>query len=128
MDESYRCAGMPNAMQVHVLKEFQPYLRILNAFNVENYQGSDRARIVANIFYVALVGLFTISTFMILSLAYWNFIDTHFRMGILSTTLPILMTILQIVFTQLSLTVRSRLITATIAHFRKVIDGSKFFH
>lgn len=114
-------------MQVHVLKEFRPYLRILNAFNFENFQKPDGIQIVTNVIYATLVGLFTISTCLILSLGYWNFIDTHFQMDIISTTLPVLLTILQIVFTQLSLTLRSRLITETIHHFQEVVDDSKCF-
>lgn len=113
---------MANDRSLYTFHAFQPYLQLLNAYNLDNFQAPfDVRRVATNVFGAFCETMLLIAAGLVLALGYWHCVDTNFQMGILSTTMPVLMTIVQIIFAHLSLVAKSRLVTATVAQLGAIV-------
>lgn len=120
---------MANDQSLFTLQAFQPYLQLLNAYNLDNFQAPfDVRRVATNIFYAFCESMLLIAASLVLALGCWYCVETNFQMGILSTTMPVLMTIVQIILAHLSLVAKSRFVTATVAQLGAIVTERECFN
>lgn len=108
-----------------VLKEYRPYQRILEAFNSENFHGKNPKEIVINILYALCFTAIFVAMAALAILSCWYCMEIEFNIGILSITLPIVLSLVQLLLIHSSLIWKNRLIRTTIDHLQEMIDRRK---
>lgn len=107
-----------------VMHAFRPYLRLLGAFNAENFpvrQQSSRLRAYdASAIAISML-LLLIATL----LSFLKIVDEHFRMVVFTTTFPIFISMIQVISTFFVLTSKNRMVTATIERLQAIIGNRK---
>lgn len=114
-------------MRILVFSEFRPYLRILSAFNIDNFCGKDLSLIGKHILLVFWLLILVISMISVAVLSYWNCVDTGLTMDKLGFTLPIVLSIVQTLLTHMSLSLNNCLISEAIEFLQFAVDERKFF-
>lgn len=111
----------------HVLKEYRPYLRILAAFNAGNFHAKRLRPLIGNIRYAVCVAVMFVSMAALAILSYWHCMENESNVDILSDSLPVIMSLSQMLLTHVSLMLRNRLIHATVEHLQGIVDEREFF-
>lgn len=112
--------------EVATLTAFRPYLRILQAFNWENFAVPRKERL-SRIPYACAVGLGAIMLAAMIALGFWQIADEHFSMRIFTTSFPIIISLTQVLLAFVLLASKNRQITATIHHLQAIITDREFF-
>lgn len=109
--------------EIHVLNAFTPFLRLLQAYNSDNFHHNNRPRIRQSIYYAiaATIIIFFVPIYGLLTL--WDALDSGAGnvMKKIVTALPLLLTGLQVEFTYIALMVRNRSICETVDRLQNVI-------
>lgn len=114
---------MPSRIrQVTVLNSFKPLLRLLNAYNRENFDCSSWTSILRNSFYVfaATMMIFTMAAFITLIL--WHLIEENTSLENFIVELPIAFSIFQMEVIFIALLLKNRTVISTIWRLQEIID------
>lgn len=108
--------------QVTVLNSFKPLLRLLNAYNRENFDCSSWTSILRNSFYVfaATMMIFTMAAFITLIL--WHLIEENTSLENFIVELPIAFSIFQMEVIFIALLLKNRTVISTIWRLQEIID------
>lgn len=112
--------------RIRVLNAFSPFLRLLEAYNWENFHQRSFRQILRS------VGYFFSTTVIILlipaygAFSFWNTMDNGADLTKIVIALPLLFTGLQFETTYVALILKNRAITKTIRNLQRVIDRREF--
>lgn len=111
--------------KIHVLKEFKPYLRLIKAFNLDNFRNTgNRHRILNSVFdaFATSSIIFSIPIFLILGV--WYLIENDADLRKISVALPILISILWMWLIFIALMAQNRIIRDIIDQLQRVVGQS----
>lgn len=117
---------MENPKKIRVLWGFNPYLRILKAFNADQFDRSDRNRFVENVWFASGVAMFAATIPIITALAIWFLYDKGATMQIAVAVIPPTLTLLQLLLTFSILIKRNQEISELLRQIRNVIDQRRY--
>lgn len=117
---------MANEQMTTVFAEYRPYLRILEAFNAENFGSQDQRRTITNVRYAVCVAALFMSSASLSILSYWHCMENGLSVDILSDAMPIILSLVQLQLTQISLMAKNRVIRATIESLQNTVDQRRF--
>lgn len=117
---------MANEQMATIFTEYRPYLRILEAFNAENFDSQDHRRTIASVRYAVCVAALFMSSASLAMLSYWHCMENGLAVDILSDAMPIILSLVQLQLTQISLMGKNREIRATIEGLQNTVDQRKF--
>lgn len=110
---------------IHVLHEFQPFLRIFIAFNRNKVRSTNYRDHLHHAFSAFSTVMLVIETPICIILSIWYQISKDVDMKGLIAVLPVLITLLQIELILVALMLKHRSIVDTIARVQKVVDQRK---
>lgn len=114
---------MVNRQQLCALHAFRPYLRLLKAFDCEHYTRHNwRSLRALDVLAVAAGVTLLITT---TALAFWKIADVHYDMHIFLTSLPVIVSMIQVILTFLPLMLKCRKVDVAIQHLQAVISYRK---
>lgn len=115
--------GKPD--KVRVFNAFSPFLRLLNAYNKENfYHDKFTSRSLCDVIGATLL---IILIPMLIVLVLWFLIEVNANFKKFIVQLPLILSILQMELTFLALMMKSRNITNTINRLQLIIDQRECF-
>lgn len=106
-----------------ILNACQPYLCILQAYNIENFRQNNWRNCVFNALLTSMMVLL-LPTLIILGI--WYLIEAEADLKHVAAALPIMLTLLQVEITFIAMIINNRVITKTIDQAQKVINQRKF--
>lgn len=116
-------------MEIHVLQEFKPLLRILQAFNSEHFDRhrNNRSNVLQTVCYPlgAFLGLFLVLTTILLGI--WHLIDSADDFRKVVVGIPLILTIINEFIGGVSMLIENRTISDCIEHLQRIVDKSQFF-
>lgn len=116
---------MENAKKIHILTEFKPYFRLIEAFNHENFNNSDWHDIILSVFYAfcAISTIILVPTVALL--LFWRCAENDFDFIIFVVTIPLLISSLQVDSIFIALMWKSHIVHETIECVQKLVDRRK---
>lgn len=116
---------MENTKKINALSAFDGYLRILKAYNIENFNGGDRIHFVRNVCFVFGVTISVAQMAIVSILAIWYTIDYGCALQIVFAAIPSILTVLQFFVTFLAFASNNRIISETIERIQNIIERRK---
>lgn len=117
---------MAKVEKICVLKSLNCFLPILKAFNLKNFERSDRNRIIRNVCYViGVVMLLAIIPLLLAMLQIWHIFDNNGAIEVIVVAMPPAVTLLQSVMSYSTFTAKNRLISGTTERIQNIIDKRK---
>lgn len=117
---------MTEKPEMLVFKEYRPYLRILATLNSENFHNITAHQIIGNIQHAVCVTIMFTAMTTVVVLCCWYCIENGLNILILSDTMPIILSLAQMLLTRVSLMMKNRFIRKTIEQLQKIVDESEF--
>lgn len=117
---------MEELSEIHVLSNFQPYLRLITAYNTNNFRQTDLLNISRSIFYAfgATVIIVSIPTFI--ALIIWHLIENEMDLKVFVTVLPPLFSLFRMVLTFVAMLFKNHIISETIQRIENMVLRSEF--
>lgn len=116
---------MQNTDKIIVLGAFDAFLRILKAYNSENFERSGRRLCVRNLCFAAGVTIFVALIPIVCALGIWHMIDNGGAMEVVVVALPTIISLIQLIITIVALLAENRLISETIDTIQSIVDRRK---
>lgn len=114
---------MRNPSQIRVLAKFDPFLRLLKAFNSDSFRCCTNWRCsLRSVFYSFSSTVIIVMMFIWIVLLAWHLLENHANPKRFVASVPILATLLQITFTFIDLMMKNKMIAETIEQFQRVVD------
>lgn len=110
-----------------ILKEYRPYQRILEAFNGQHFRDHSYRHTVQNVRYAACVSAMLMSMVAVLVLCCWYCVETEFDVKMLSFSVPVILSLMQMLLTHFALMRKNCSIHATVEHLQQVIHERESF-
>lgn len=123
----FRKKTMANTTTVRVFTPFNTYLRILKAYNSENFQRSDPRNCLRNVCYAIGVTVLIALIPIVIALVVWYIFDNGASMNAVVVGTPIILTLLQFVVIFIGLIAENRIISQTIHRIQVTIDQRMYF-
>lgn len=117
---------MENRNRIIVLNAFSIYLRVLKAYKSENFERSDRNRLVQNVCLAFGMALFLATIPIVTILSIWHILEIGAAVAIIVVTMPHIITMWQLLSTYVTMTMKIQFICETIQQLQKHIDHRKF--
>lgn len=117
---------MTKSTKIHVFNEFQPYIRLLTAYNRENLHFHNWHSSISSVFNVFCTTMVLLLMPLLEIMLIWLLIDNGADLKVIVAALPIVFGVLQLELTFIALIINNRIITQTIRQIQMVIDQSKF--
>lgn len=111
--------------KIHVLQEFDPFLRALQAYNAENFGHIVRRHNVENWCFATGILTGTALSASMITLAIWHLFDCYGDWNKFVISGPIVLTLIQMLTSCVALTMANRKIDGTIGQLQLVIDKRK---
>lgn len=120
---------MGDLRKVHVLNEFGPYLRLIQAYNIKNFHFSfaNWRCILHSVSYAFGATVIHISLPIYFISAIWYLIESGADLRKFVAGFPILISLLQMEVTCVALMMKNRTVNETINQLQRVIDQRKLF-
>lgn len=108
--------------RVDIISEYRPFLRILKAFNIDNYRNNDRHIFWNNL--LILLFTITLATAEILEfvLGVWHFFDHGFILRKIANALPLLISSVQVLSSYATLSMKNHEIQRVLDNLQETID------
>lgn len=109
-----------------VFSEYRLYLRMLATINGENFHhqlGRQKRR--SNMRCAAGVMVLIVASAIVITMSLWHCLENTSNVTVISDTVPVLLTILQMLLTHVSLMAGNRLIQATIGRLQETVDARR---
>lgn len=117
---------MADEEEFTVLAEYRPYQRILEAFNGDNFRHKSRHQLIEHARYAVCVAFILAAMFAFAALSFWNLRDIEFDVKIVSFSMPIILTITQMLITHVALMRKSRAIRAAMVRLQETVVEREF--
>lgn len=109
--------------RIHVLKVFEPFLCLLNAYNLENFRYAKNWHSLLPHIRNAACTTFVILFIPVYSvLSFWNLLDNGTELKNVVVALPLLFTGLQLESTYIAMIMKNHTITDIISRLQKAIE------
>lgn len=105
-----------------ILNACQPYLRILQAYNSDNFRKNNWR---SSVFYVLLASMLVVLLPMLAISAIWHLIEVEADLKHVAASLPLILTLLQVEMTFIAMIINNRAIAETFEQVQKVINQRK---
>lgn len=116
---------MEGPKKLRVLSALDLFLRILKAYNAENFRQIDRPQLVRNICFAVGVSIGLILIFNTITLGTWHLIGSRGDLNKLVVSGPVVLSIVQLLMSYFALTAKNRQIAATIEQLQRVVEQRK---
>lgn len=113
---------MENSKKIHILNEFRPYLRLIEAFNHEHFNDTDWHGIKSSVFYAFCAVLTILLAPTVALLLFWRCAENNFDFIIFVVTIPLLISSLQVDSIFIALMWKSPIVNETIERVQKLVD------
>lgn len=110
---------------IKVLNAFQPFLHILNVFDVENRRARDRRRLYSNIRDMMALGALLLIVALTISCVFWFCVKRKFNLIEIAQPTSLALCLLQLILMYLTLMMGSRRVIDVIARIQNILNGSK---
>lgn len=117
---------MTNSRKIHIFSEFKPFLRVITAFNSENFHDRYWRGNLHNITYAFVSAFINLLLFIVNSLAIWYLIEIGDNFKKLFVASPSAMGLLQMQITSITMILKNRKIHATFERLQQLVDHRKF--
>lgn len=109
--------------KIDIISEYRPFLRILKAFNINNYRYNDRRLCRSNL--LILLYTVTLATAEILEfiLGVWHFFDHGFILKKIASALPLLISSVQVLSSYATLSLKNHEIDQVLENLQNTIDA-----
>lgn len=117
---------MSASIKIHALNGLKPYLRLIQAYNDENFRDHNWRNILNSVFYAfCATGVIILLPIFIL-LAVWYLIENDADLIKVVIAVPLLATLLQMELAFITLLMKNRMAIEMIDRLQQVIDKSEF--
>lgn len=116
---------MKAAKKVRVLSALDLFLRILKAYNADNFRQIDRPQLVRNICFTIGVFIGLILIVNMITLGTWHLVGSGGDLNKLVVSGPVVLSIVQLLISYFALTAKNRQIAATIEQIQRVVEQRK---
>lgn len=119
---------MPNSIKIRVLVEYDPYLRLLAAFNRGQFHHSNRRDFLRSVLcaFVAIMFLIIIPLYIILIA--WFVIENGVEWKKCAVAIPLVAAVLQMSITFIVMIIRNHAVSDVIDGLQQVIDQRESFY
>lgn len=111
--------------EVQVFTEFKQYLRLIDAFNADNFRHADWRSMGQSAVYALCASVFIVSLPTYASLGAWYLIESDADLEMLVVSVPLLLSLLQNALLFIGLVMSNRLVRATIDRLQRVVNQRK---
>lgn len=118
--------GNKNRVNITVMVEFKPFLRMLKAFNSDNFRQHNFAALIGNIFHTLRVTALFVALIMEMVLGYWFCVDYDYGMDKVARAFPIDLCILQTIVSSGSLMSQNQVMGETIERLQGIVRRGEF--
>lgn len=112
-----------HSREINALKACRPYLRLLQAYNSENFSHNNQ-RENHSAFYLLFTTIMVLLMPSLLILSAWHLMETESDMKTIVVTTPLCVTLVHATVISIALIVNNRTITETIGRIQKIINQS----
>lgn len=113
----------PNAFNtVRILEQFEPFFRIINAYNANNFSGHDWRSMLSSICDAFYVTLGIVSSMLVIVLQIWDLIENNAEANKFVVSFPILVGLLMEESVVVEVVWNSAFIIGTIERLQAAID------
>lgn len=112
--------------KIRVLNSFRPYLRLLNAFKLDNFYQCDWFSIRQSIYYAIYTSLLLILIPAAIVLGAWYWIENRGDLRKSIVVFPLLISMVQVVLSFVALIRRNSVINETIYRIQNIINQRKY--
>lgn len=113
----------PRSDKICVLYAFRPYLRLLKAFNFDNFRHNNWFQ---SVFYAICLILLIFLVLVLIVLGFWYLIEIDAGLRKAVVSLPILFSLMQMEIAFISMVANNSTISKMVDGLQTVIDQSKF--
>lgn len=117
---------MSELRKIRILGAFNPFLRLLNAQNFDNFRDKNLRDILRGIFFAFTTSSMIFIMPFVVALNVWHFIEVRADFGKIAVAFPLLASVMQTEIICIVLTIKSRTVTNTINRLQEIIDQRKF--
>lgn len=118
---------MSNSSEIRVLATFDPYLRLLTAFNGSQFRHNNWRDILRSVLYAFATTFVLISMLMWIILIAWNLLENDFEWIKCVVIVPIIVRMLEIVLTFVVMITKNSTLIGTIDQLQRAVDLRKSF-
>lgn len=118
---------MAKTVTVRVFAPFNSYLRILEAYNTENFQRSNPRNYSRNVCFTIGVTVFIGLVPCFIAFSVWYIFDNGANMNLILVETPLMLTILQLIVILWGLIAQNRFISHTINRIQFTVDQRMYF-
>lgn len=112
--------------EINILNACRPYLRLLQAYNSENFCHNNWRDILHSAFYVFSITITILLIPLLFILSVWHLIEKGSDMKTSVVITPLCVTLVHTGVTSITLIVNNRAITKILSQIQKIVDQSKF--
>lgn len=112
---------MPLFRRAPIFNELAPYLRLLSAYNADNFHQNQRS-IRHSVFYAFLATFIILVVPITVMLGFWNLFEKDADLTKYVVALPLLISIIQMHLTFIAMVMKSRTINETIHQINQIAD------
>lgn len=116
---------MGDFTESRVLKQFEPFLRFLSAYDRDHFRDKNWRAILNSGLYAFGVALFMILLFICFALIAWDLLE-NFEWTKCAADVPILVTLIQLGITFVVMVVKRYTVAATIKQLQRAVDQREF--
>lgn len=118
--------------RITILAKFLPYLRLIRAFNPENFHfdgsfSNAWRHLLRDVFRAFCASLATLSISVEIMLMIWNILENDAGVKVLAISVPLLMSFVQVLVTFVALMCENRNITEAIARIQGLVSQREQF-
>lgn len=117
---------MSASNKIHALNGLKPYLRLIQAYNDENFRDHNWRNILNSVFYAFCATDVIILLPIFILLAVWYLIENDADLIKVVIAVPLLATLLQMELAFITLLMKNRMAIEMIDRLQQVIDKSEF--
>lgn len=113
---------MPQIKQIHILRKFEPFLRLLKAYNANSSAYPSWRSLLPRVGYAFCATLMNASLTTVIVLIAWNLIENNADTNTFVVALPIVSSLLMTELMFVAMMAKSGTVTETIDRLQTVID------
>lgn len=119
---------MANSNKIKILAELNAYLRILTAYNKDNFNHRHWRCLLHSVFYAICSTMIILLVPVFISLGIWYLLENNVDLKRFIVALPLLLSLLQIEVTFVAMLTKNRVINETIEQLQRIIDQRNNVH
>lgn len=113
---------MPEIKHIRILRKFEPFFRLLKAYNANSFAHSSCGSLLPSVGYAFCATLMNASLTIVIVLIVWNLIENNADTNTFVVTLPIVASLLMTELMFVAMMAKNGTVTETIDRLQMVID------